>query len=140
MLKISCGSQYFLLYPRPGKSALLEIANLVRNLVIPLSSSSLTSRTVLYYADAAVADSRVFERGEPFEFAPKGGGGTSFVPVFDAVQESGEEPLCLIYFTDLQGTFPKEAPPYPVIWLTVEDGTAPFGEVLKIDLLLEGGN
>lgn len=96
------------------------------------------SRTVLYYADAAVADSRVFERGEPFEFAPKGGGGTSFVPVFDAVQESGEEPLCLIYFTDLQGTFPKEAPPYPVIWLTVEDGSAPFGEVLKMDLLLEG--
>lgn len=98
------------------------------------------SRTVLYYADAKVADSRVFERGEPFEFAPKGGGGTSFVPVFDAVAESGDEPLCLIYFTDLQGTFPTEPPPYPVIWLTVEDGTAPFGDVLKIDLLLEGEN
>ncbi len=96
------------------------------------------SRTVLYYADAAVAASRVFERGEPFEFAPKGGGGTSFVPVFEAVAESGEEPLCLIYFTDLQGTFPSEPPPYPVIWLTVYDGTAPFGEVLKIDTILEG--
>lgn len=96
--------------------------------------------TTLYYADAAVASSRVFERGEPFEFAPKGGGGTSFVPVFKAVEESGEEPLCLIYFTDLQGTFPTEAPPYPVIWLTVYDGTAPFGEVLKIDTILEGGN
>lgn len=98
------------------------------------------SKTVLYYADAAVADTREFERGEPFEFAPKGGGGTSFVPVFDAVADSGEEPLCLIYFTDLQGTFPTTPPPYPVIWLTVEQGTAPFGEVLKIDLLLEGGN
>lgn len=93
--------------------------------------------TTLYYADAAVADSRVFERGEPFEFAPKGGGGTSFVPVFDAVRESGEEPLCLIYFTDLQGTFPTEPPPYPVIWLTVCEGTAPFGEVLRIDNILE---
>lgn len=93
--------------------------------------------TTLYYADAAVADSRVFERGEPFEFAPKGGGGTSFVPVFDAVKESGEEPLCLIYFTDLQGTFPSEPPPYPVIWLTVCEGTAPFGEVLRIDNILE---
>jgi len=94
------------------------------------------SRTVLYYADAAVAATRVFERDEPFEFAPKGGGGTSFVPVFEAIAESGEEPLCLIYFTDLQGTFPNEAPPYPVIWLTVEDGSAPFGEVLKIDTVL----
>lgn len=93
--------------------------------------------TTLYYADAAVADSRVFERGEPFEFAPKGGGGTSFVPVFDAVRESGEEPLCLIYFTDLQGAFPSEPPPYPVIWLTVCEGTAPFGEVLRIDNILE---
>lgn len=98
------------------------------------------SQTVLYYADAAIAASRVFERGEPFEFAPKGGGGTSFVPVFEEVAKSGLEPLCLIYFTDLQGTFPSEPPPYPVIWLTVDKGTAPFGEILEIDLTLAQGS
>lgn len=89
--------------------------------------------TDLYYCDAAVAASQRFERGDPFEFHPKGGGGTDFRPVFDAIAESGEQPMCLIYFTDLQGSFPSHAPDYPVIWLTVYDGTAPFGEVLKID-------
>lgn len=97
------------------------------------------SKIVLYYADAAIAATKEFDPDEPFEFAPKGGGGTSFVPVFEEIAESGFEPLCLIYFTDLQGTFPQQAPPYPVIWLTLEDGTAPFGEVLKIDLTLERG-
>jgi predicted metal-dependent peptidase len=89
--------------------------------------------TDLYYCDAAVAGSQRFERGEPFEFRPKGGGGTDFRPVFDEIAKQAEQPLCLIYFTDLQGTFPDEPPPYPVIWLTVYEGTAPFGETLKIE-------
>lgn len=89
--------------------------------------------TDLYYCDAAVAASQRFERGDPFEFRPKGGGGTDFRPVFDAIEATGETPMCLIYFTDLQGSFPEVPPPYPVIWLTVYEGTAPFGEVLKIE-------
>lgn len=62
----------------------------------------------------------------------KGGGGTDFRPVFERIEEEGLTPNCLVYLTDLAGTFPSEAPHYPVIWATIEKGTAPFGEIVEI--------
>jgi predicted metal-dependent peptidase len=62
-----------------------------------------------------------------------GGGGTSFVPVFDWIDSEGIEPACVIYLTDLCGTFPKDEPKYPVIWATTMEGEAPFGETIFID-------
>jgi predicted metal-dependent peptidase len=62
----------------------------------------------------------------------RGGGGTDFRPVFERVQREGIEPDILIYLTDLEGTFPYETPPYPVIWVTIADHTAPFGDVIRI--------
>jgi len=65
-----------------------------------------------------------------------GRGGTDFRPVFESVAEEavvkGYLPDCLIYFTDGFGSFPKEAPSYPVLWIVVEEGIEefPFGEVL----------
>ena len=64
-----------------------------------------------------------------------GGGGTSFVPPFELLEEEGIMPACLVYFTDMMGTFPDEAPPYPVIWCsTVEGSEAPFGETIYVEL------
>jgi predicted metal-dependent peptidase len=63
-----------------------------------------------------------------------GGGGTSFVPVFEKVEELGINPVLLIYFTDGYGTFPSEPPPYPVIWVMTEDVEPPFGEVVKVEM------
>jgi predicted metal-dependent peptidase len=58
----------------------------------------------------------------------KGGGGTDFRPVFESLSEGDELPTCLIYFTDLMGTFPEERPAYPVLWLTpTEEYEVPFG-------------
>lgn len=39
-------------------------------------------------------------------------------------------PTCLIYFTDLEGTFPKEEPDYPVLWINIGRTIIkpPFGE------------
>lgn len=65
-----------------------------------------------------------------------GGGGTSFVPVFDAVKEMGLTPSACIYLTDGYGTFPSEAPPYPILWGSIgADASAfPFGEVIKVPI------
>lgn len=52
----------------------------------------------------------------------KGGGGTSFVPVFDWVHEQGMDPDCLLYLTDGDGTFPQQVPTYPVIWGDISKG------------------
>lgn len=64
-----------------------------------------------------------------------GGGGTSFIPAFEWVEEEGIEPAALVYFTDMHGAFPSAAPSYPTIWCsTTEVDKAPFGEVIQVDL------
>lgn len=63
-----------------------------------------------------------------------GGGGTSFVPVFEDIAQKGIVPDILIYFTDLFGTFPKQAPTYPVVWACLNDTIAPFGDTVKVEL------
>jgi predicted metal-dependent peptidase len=55
-----------------------------------------------------------------------GGGGTSFIPVFDYVaQEMKEKPDLLIYFTDGFGPAPEKAPAYPVMWVLTQEGKRP---------------
>ena len=62
----------------------------------------------------------------------KGGGGTSFVPVFERLREEDVVPDTLIYLTDLLGVFPSAAPTYPVIWAATTGEKVPFGEVVPI--------
>lgn len=89
------------------------------------------SSVTVYYADARVAHVDRFEKGEPLVFRPKGGGGTDFRPVFTACEEADERPVCLIYITDLYGTFPEETD-IPVIWVTDGGMTAPIGETVQM--------
>lgn len=66
----------------------------------------------------------------------RGGGGTAFEPVFDWVAKREIEPCCAIYLTDLDGSFPKRAPDYPVLWASFgRTQVAPFGEVLKVEII-----
>lgn len=63
----------------------------------------------------------------------RGGGDTDFRPPFDRLHQEGLEPDCLIYLTDLDGTFPSAPPSYPIIWATISKGRkAPFGETIEI--------
>lgn len=61
-----------------------------------------------------------------------GGGGTSFIPPFEWVEENGIKPATLIYLTDMYGPFP-DAPKYPVIWCATSDIVGPFGRTVPID-------
>ena len=62
----------------------------------------------------------------------KGGGGTDFRPVFNYIEKEKLKPDTLLYFTDLQGAFPTTKPSFPVIWGTIMEGAAPFGEVVFV--------
>jgi predicted metal-dependent peptidase len=62
----------------------------------------------------------------------KGGGGTSFVPVFNYIEENQLTPDALIYLTDLAGVFPGQEPDYPVIWGAICEGEAPYGKIVRI--------
>ena len=90
-------------------------------------------RIYVFSADAKVQNVEVFEPGDPIVLHPKGGGGTDFRPVFEAVAELDEPVVGVIYLTDLAGKFPDEAPDVPVLWVTGRDEMdspeVPFGEV-----------
>lgn len=95
------------------------------NLFVSETVGILRSRNVsevrLIACDAAITLDTVIHAWDSLPEDFPGGGGTSFVPVFDLVAESSERPACLIYLTDTYGGFPSEQPPYPVIWATMED-------------------
>jgi predicted metal-dependent peptidase len=87
------------------------------------------------HADARVQRVDVFERDEPVVLRPRGGGGTDFRPVFDYVAAMEEPPACVIYLTDLDGTFPEADPGVPTLWVTGREDArpVPFGEVVVAD-------
>lgn len=70
-----------------------------------------------------------FSSDEEIEYKPKGGGGTSFVPVFDYAE--GHD--CIIYFTDgFCDDFPE--PHENTLWATtLKSFKPPFGEVIIIN-------
>lgn len=63
----------------------------------------------------------------------KGGGGTSFVPVFEWAEKQDKMPDLLVYFTDAVGQFPKTEPGYPVIWLVKGKQKTPWGRRIQLN-------
>lgn len=93
------------------------------------------SRVDVLYCDARVHRVDRYERGDMIEISAVGRGGTSFIPVFERIDQDGEPPACLIYLTDLDGSFPDVAPEYPVIWASYGRSTsvAPFGDTVPCE-------
>jgi len=95
------------------------------------------ARVTLLPCDAKLCDGApwLFEPWEQFRRPEgvKGGGGTSFTPVFDWVEQAGRRPDLLVYFTDADGAFPKVEPPYPVIWLVKGKSKVPWGERIQLN-------
>ena len=84
------------------------------------------------WADTEVAGEQVFERGEPIDITPRGGGGTDMrVPLEYAEQF---EPVVCVLVTDGYTPWPDEAPPYPLIVCCTSDIDVPeyLGEVIRL--------
>ena len=61
-----------------------------------------------------------------------GGGGTSFVPVFNWIHENQKNAKVLIYLTDGYGIYPKDET-IPTIWVTTgRNPPPPFKKVIKV--------
>lgn len=94
-------------------------------------------RLVIMWCDAAIG--RVDECEDASDLmnirakgAP-GGGGTSFIPVFEEIAKLGLQPEALVYLTDGMGSFPDKEPAYPVIWGNIYPSSKyPFGDVVDI--------
>ena len=62
-----------------------------------------------------------------------GGGGTSFIPPFEWIENQDRAPDLLVYFTDARGKFPRAEPMYPVLWLVKGQATVPFGQRVQLN-------
>jgi VWA-like domain (DUF2201) len=91
----------------------------------------------LFFADVELFGPYPFGQGSavpPIE----GGGGTSFVPFFERVDQEafhGRQPIC-VYFTDGFGEFPPIEVDASVLWVVVNGGLEstgfPFGTVVRL--------
>ena len=68
---------------------------------------------------------------------PTGGGGTDFMPFFDAVgRRTDFQPALIVYLTDGDGEFPPRPPELDTLWVLLEGGvdesTIPFGQVVRL--------
>lgn len=81
--------------------------------------------------DTRVVWEKEYAPGDEIDKRIAGGGGTSFVDVLKRCGELQPAPKCVVILTDLDGEFPKQAPEFPVIWITYGGAKrAPFGEVI----------
>src|ERR1700760_3423411 len=87
---------------------------------------------VLYF-DTEVHKVETYQAGQPIKLSPVGGGGTDFRPCFTWLNDRGIQPQTLVFLTDLWGTFPDQAPPYPVLWASTDTRKAPFGQVIPME-------
>jgi predicted metal-dependent peptidase len=89
--------------------------------------------------DRSIQAEYIITAGEECPLRAKGGGGTSFNPVFDRVAEMvarGEQIAGIVYLTDLQpsnGRFP-EPPDVATLWLATADKQAPFGRTVRVEM------
>lgn len=88
------------------------------------------SKVVDIYCDAKIHKVAEYGPGDTIGKEAPGGGGTDFRPVFEHLEKMDQPPKCIVYLTDLYGSFP-EASPCPCIWVTwSKDIEVPFGEVV----------
>ncbi len=80
--------------------------------------------------DAEIGKIETFSSDVPlpgnFKWTVTGGGGTSFIPVFDYIRSNRIQPDVFIYVTDGYGDAPSKPPAYPVLWVLTSDGTDAF--------------
>lgn len=109
-------------------SVLDEFGSTVKDIIAAVRPE----RVHVVYCDAAVNRVDVFGRGQELAFESVGGGGTDFRPVFEHIENNSINPACMLYLTDMYGTFPDQQPQYPVLWCATSDVKGPFGDTLRI--------
>jgi predicted metal-dependent peptidase len=97
--------------------------------------AQLRARTTLLACDERIDGPWHFEPWEPLLLpqAVNGGGGTRFAPVFEWIERERVRPDAVVYFTDGEGEFPRDAPDFPVVWAVTGRAPIPWGERVQLD-------
>lgn len=83
-------------------------------------------------ADAKVQSHETFYDGDELTCKLQGGGGTDFRPVFDYIGQNLYDTALLLYFSDLDGIFPKDEPLFDVVWIAPKKSAVPFGRIIEV--------
>lgn len=88
------------------------------------------------YCDAEIQSEGLAQDYKEIVRKAKGGGGTSFIPIFEYAERMRSYPCAIIVFTDLYGTFPPNTPKGSTIWCVphVNDIDIPFGKRVNVTL------
>jgi predicted metal-dependent peptidase len=91
-----------------------------------------------YQIDMLVCDEKIhthktFYTGDTLDIKVVGYGATDFRPVFEYVDANLDDVQLLLYFTDLDGFFPKESPSFEVKWVSQKEKTIPFGSLILLE-------
>ncbi|MFT7003783.1 MAG: putative metal-dependent peptidase [Sulfurimonas sp.] len=86
----------------------------------------------LLVCDDKIRSHKTFFSGDILEVNVEGGGATDFRPVFEFIEDELLDTKLLLYFSDLEGTFPSSEPSYDVKWITPKELEVPFGEVIVL--------
>lgn len=118
-------------------SVFAVLPRFMSELNVILGHAGLTEAQVLAFDTAIRHRASLDASSDLIAFTRKlrGGGGTSFLPVFRALADDTREWDALIILTDGHGRAPDDAPDIPVLWALTKDGEAPvpWGERLFID-------
>ena len=86
------------------------------------------------YCDAAVNKVVEYTPDDfPVQLSPCGGGGTSFRPVFDYVDDNGIDPEVVVYLTDGYGDQNNFTTTHETVWLTTVSEDFDWGTVIKFE-------
>ncbi len=87
----------------------------------------------LLVCDDKIQSHETFYSGDTLDVHVKGGGATDFRPVFSYIEKHFDDVKLLLYFTDLDGTFPEEVPNYEVKWIVPKAKEILFGKIIALD-------
>ena len=91
-------------------------------------------KVTVIYCDYNIAGTEEFTPDDfPVRIDAKGGGGTSFKPVFDWVDNYDADIECVIYLTDGYGDQDSITTDHETVWLTTAFESFPFGTVIKFE-------
>jgi len=90
-----------------------------------------------YQIELLVCDDKVHSHktsysGESLDVELRGGGGTDYRPAFKYIEENFDDTKLVLYFTDLEGKFPRETPNYEVKWVSTNPSEIPFGSLIEL--------
>ncbi len=82
--------------------------------------------------DEQVREHITLQKGIEFPKFLHGGCGTDFRVTFEYLQKKRITPKLLLYFSDLEGPFPKKEPTYEVVWVTKSQKDVAFGRKILL--------